>query len=80
MIQLLKYQQLVTMRTNYKSHYYILPDGQIVNTQLEGRLKLGIGRNAFRNMVKSLKIRKVILTDKPQGYYETEKKNYKETT
>lgn len=63
------------MKQQLKKHYYILPDGQIVNTQLEGRLKLGIGRNSFRNKVKSGVIKKVILTDKPQGYYEEQNKN-----
>jgi hypothetical protein len=51
---------------NKGTHFYILPDGTIVENQLQGREILGIGRNAFRNRVKNGSIQKI--TNKPQGY------------
>ena len=48
------------------AHQYILPNGTIVNNQKEACEKLGIGKNAFRNKVKSGIIKK--FTDKPNGY------------
>ena len=54
------------MKTN--DHYYILPDGTIVNNQKEGCQALGIGRNAFRNRVKSGVIKKMTINYKPKGY------------
>ena len=56
-------------------HQYILPDGTVVNNQKEGCHHLKIGRNAFRNKVKAGVIKRIELTDKPKGYYETEKEN-----
>ncbi len=49
-----------------QTHFYILPDGKTVNNQKEACELLGIGKNAFRNKVKSGVIKKV--TDKPNGY------------
>lgn len=54
------------MENNDGNHFYILPDGTIVENQLEGRKLLGIGRNAFRNRVKNGNIQKI--TNNPQGY------------
>ena len=51
-------------------HHYVLNNGEIVSDQREGCIKLGIGRNAFRNRVKSGKIKKVTTNDKPKGYEE----------
>lgn len=50
--------------------YYQLPNGTKVSNQKEGCYILKIGRNAFRNRVKSGIIRKVTNIDKPKGYYE----------
>ena len=49
-------------------HRYILPDGTEVDNQKEGCQLLNIGRNAFRNRVKSGLIKKVTSTNKPNGY------------
>ena len=69
MIQFQKYQTLIVMeKQNEPKHFYVLPDGQIVKNQLEGRNILGIGRNAFRNRVKSGVIKRISTNDKPQGY------------
>lgn len=56
-------------------HRYILPDGTVVSNQKEGCQYLNIGRNAFRNKVKGDIIKRIEITDKPKGYYETEKTN-----
>ena len=66
------YTLLNGMKTqNNRIHFYELPSGQIVKTQLEGRMILGIGRNAFRNRVKSGVIKKILSLKQntPQGYY-----------
>ncbi len=55
-------------------HQYLLPGGTTVDNQKEGCIKLGIGRNAFRNRVKSGIIKKV-MNDRPKGYYENNKSN-----
>lgn len=52
------------------NHHYVLNNGEIVSDQREGCIKLGIGRNAFRNRVKSGVIKKVTTNDKPNGYNE----------
>ena len=49
-------------------HYYILTDGTIVHNQKEGCELLKIGRNAFRNRIKSGSIKKVLTENKPKGY------------
>ena len=54
---------------------YKLPNGTIVSNQKEGCMALKIGRNAFRNRVKSGIIKKVTTNDKPKGYYERKYKN-----
>ena len=56
--------------TTTTKHKYQLPDGTIVENQLEGRNILGIGRNAFRNRVKLGIIKKIITNTKPQGLNE----------
>ncbi len=48
------------------NHWYILPDGTIVDNQKDGCAVMGIGRNAFRNRVKNGIIKRI--TDKPKGY------------
>ena len=53
-------------------HRYILPDGTIVDNQKQGCQLMNIGRNAFRNRVKSGIIEKIVITDKPKGYYGNE--------
>ena len=53
-------------------HFYVLPSGEIVRDQQEGCIKLGIGRNAFRNRVKSGKIKRITMDNKPNGYYNEE--------
>lgn len=53
-----------------RNWYYQLPDGTIVVDQKEGCQWMNIGRNAFRNRVKSGIIKKVTNIDKPKGYYE----------
>ena len=68
MHRLMKYQKLKIM--DEEKHKYVLPDGSTVSNQQEGCRILNIGRNAFRNRVKSGVIQKVIITDKPNGYYE----------
>jgi len=55
------------MNKKQKKHYYLLPDGSFAGNQLEGCKKLGIGRNSFRNKVKSGVIKKLSI-DKPNGY------------
>ena len=57
-------------KTAKTKHRYILPDGTIIENQKDGCIKLGIGRNAFRNRVKSGLIKKEMITDKPKGYEE----------
>ena len=59
-------------KQNKQEHIYVLPTGEIVKNQKEGCIKLGIGRNAFRNRIKSGAIEKITETNKPQGYYENE--------
>ena len=56
------------------THRYILPDGTEVDNQKDGCQLLNIGRNAFRNRVKSGLIKKIINTNKPNGY-ESENNN-----
>ena len=69
MILLLIYQTLIDMQKQIKQeHFYILPSGEIASNQKEARIKLGIGRNAFRNRVRSGEIKKITETNKPQGY------------
>lgn len=66
------------IQKNIRAHFYELPGGQIVKTQLEGRTILGIGRNAFRNRVKSGVIKKILSLKQqntPQGYYERDTVN-----
>ena len=58
------------MRKKESKHCYVLPSGEIVSNQLEGCTKLRIGRNAFRNRVKSGIIKQIMITDKPNGYEE----------
>jgi len=59
------------MKQDKQEHFYVLPSGEIVKNQKDGCIKLGIGRNAFRNRVKSGVIKKIDDTNKPNGY-ETE--------
>lgn len=60
---------LEAMKTkNNENHFYILPSGEIVANQKEACIKLGIGRNAFRNRVKSGLIEKIAQTNSPKGY------------
>lgn len=54
-------------------HFYVLPNGIIIYNQQFGCAILGIGRNAFRNRVKSGSIQKII--DKPKGYEEGDNNN-----
>ena len=57
-----------------EKHNYLLPDGTTVENQKDGCIKLGIGRNAFRNWVKSGIIKKA-MNDRPKGYYENRETN-----
>ena len=69
MILYLKYQILTAMmKQDKQEHFYVLPSGEIVKNQKDGCIKLGIGRNAFRNRVKSGIIKKITNTNKPNGY------------
>lgn len=54
-----------------QGHFYILPSGEFVKNQKEGCIKLEIGRNAFRNMVKNEIIKKLHL-NRPNGYEQKE--------
>lgn len=58
------------MKQDKQVHFYVLPSGDIVKNQKEGCIKLGIGRNAFRNRVKSGEITKITNATKPNGYAE----------
>ena len=60
----------MTKMARTMSHRYMLPDGSIVPNQKEGCFKLGIGRNAFRNRVKSGVIKQITMDNKPNGYYD----------
>ena len=57
-------------KQNEQEHIYVLPSGEIVKNQKDGCIKLGIGRNAFRNRVKSGLIKKIMDANKPNGYEE----------
>ena len=48
--------------------YYLLPSGAMVTNQKEGCQIMEIGRNAFRNRVKSGEIKKVVISNRPKGY------------
>ena len=54
------------MEIKERNHFYILEDGTIVSSQREACQLLGIGKNAFRNRVKSGVIKRI--SDKPKGY------------
>ena len=56
-------------------HLYILPSGDIVTNQKEGCEILKIGRNAFRNKVRNGTIKKVQLTNRPNGYHGKQNRN-----
>jgi hypothetical protein len=45
-------------------HYYILPDGTIVYSMKEGKLKLKKGSDAFRSLVRKGIIKKVVYNQK----------------
>jgi len=47
-----------------KRHYYILPDGTIVYNMKEGKLRMGIGSDAFRSLVRKEIIKKVVYNQK----------------
>ncbi len=47
-----------------KKHYYILPDGSIVFSMKEGKLRLGKGSDAFRSLVRKSIIKKVVYNQK----------------
>ena len=61
-----KLQTLTIMSETKNDHWYILPDNTVVSNQKEACELLGIGKNAFRNRVKSGVIKRI--TDKPKGY------------
>jgi len=63
------------MKQDKQVHFYVLPSGDIVKNQKEGCIKLEIGRNAFRNRVKSGLIKKEAITNKPNGYDTIENSN-----
>ncbi len=48
-------------------HYYILPDGYIAHNMKEGKLRLGIGSDAFRSLVRKEIIKKIIYNQKLQS-------------